>query len=255
MLYLSEIYFRFLYCAISFIICFIILFFFKDYFLTFLISKSFFFANFNFLNLETAFVLNSPLHLIDINFYFCFLLAFFFCIPLFLWNFYSFLYSSLTVLELYKFNFFIYKFIIQLYIFNSCIIFLVFPYFWSFFEYLSFSILLFSNINIEYEPNYFNYIFLLYKTLKIFNGFAIFVFILFLTIKNLDLTTYLKYITLFNSFFVFFLIIVLIFFFDFSFLYFFFISLFLFSFILFKKVLLFSILFNKIKYYAIKKNC
>jgi sec-independent protein translocase protein TatC len=253
MFYFIEVYYRSTYIVLSFILSFSIFYFLQDYIVSFLLLKN---NSITINSVETAFVLNSPLEIMEAQLYIAVLFSFIFTYPIFIWNFYFFIYSSLSKNENKKFKNYLITNILNFLSLNLFIYIFVMPVSWYIFEYFNFSILQNSSINVEYEPNFKKYLILVYIFIKTINiGYAISASIIF-AFKNLSLKVYFIYNKVFILFIIFCFFIVLTVFLDVLI----FASLTIIILFSLKKYLSFIIIFYNFKkiiiskHYAIKKN-
>jgi hypothetical protein len=171
MLYFYEITARVLYLFYSCFISFLLLFFFKEHFFYLLLYKIISISRLNVINsFENSFFLHSPYQLIDINInVFINFILFFLFIPFSFFNLYFFFRSSIKrdFIQIYEKK--LYNLIFIFYFINYLFISEFLPFFWLILDLINFEIFYFLDVNIEYEPDLFKYIFFLCSLLKLIN--------------------------------------------------------------------------------------
>ena len=259
MFYFQELLYRIFYLVLSFIFSFLLLYTFKSYFFLILLSSLYFRSINQFYFFETSFILNSPNQLIEMNLVLILNFSLFFLLPFVYWNIYQFLKTSLVKKELLFLRTTLLYLGLCFYTFNNLLLVFVFPYIWSIFEVLNLYLLNSSYINLEYEPNFFNYLYTLQSTIIILNILIFLTYLYsYIVFKKITFNYYILYYKFIFIFYyiIFFTFLFLIF--DFNTLLFVFIISLTIILLRLKNLLHFIIIFKERKkithYYATKKN-
>lgn len=185
MFYLTELFFRFQYLIVSFLLTIFVAYFFKD--ILFILLTFPLISNSNTLN---SFIYTHPAELLTIHLLLMVLIGAVFQIPYFFWHFVDFIKTSLIQDEYKKLKKVILLCIFSLIFFNFFFFFVIFPRFWFFFYNFNFSsnssqtLTFFLELRVQ---EYFDFVltFVYSVNLFIFVFFILFIFFVFLGFEKL----------------------------------------------------------------------
>ena len=185
MFYLTELFFRFQYFVVSFLLTVLIAYLFKD--ILFILLTFPLINNSNTLN---SFIYTHPAELLTIHLLLMVLIAFIFQIPYFFWHFVDFIKTSLIQKEYKNLTKVLLLCVFSLILFNFFFFFIIFPKFWFFFYNFNFSFNNPQTLNFFLElrvQEYFDFVltFIYSVNLFILIFFLLFIFFLFLGFEKL----------------------------------------------------------------------
>jgi len=185
MFYLTELFFRFQYFIVSFLLTVLIAYLFKD--ILFILLTFPLINNSNTLN---SFIYTHPAELLTIHLLLMVLIAFIFQIPYFFWHFVDFIKTSLIKKEYKNLTKVLFLCVFSLILFNFFFFFIIFPKFWFFFYNFNFSFNNPQTLNFFLElrvQEYFDFVltFIYSVNLFILIFFLLFIFFLFLGFEKL----------------------------------------------------------------------
>jgi sec-independent protein translocase protein TatC len=185
MFYLTELFFRFQYFIVSFLLTVLIAYLFKD--ILFILLTFPLINNSNTLN---SFIYTHPAELLTIHLLLMVLIAFIFQIPYFFWHFVDFIKTSLIKKEYKNLTKVLFVCVFSLILFNFFFFFIIFPKFWFFFYNFNFSFNNPQTLNFFLElrvQEYFDFVltFIYSVNLFILIFFLLFIFFLFLGFEKL----------------------------------------------------------------------
>lgn len=185
MFYLTELFFRFQYFIVSFLLTVLIAYLFKD--ILFILLTFPLINNSNTLN---SFIYTHPAELLTIHLLLMVLIAFIFQIPYFFWHFVDFIKTSLIQKEYKNLTKVLLLCVFSLILFNFFFFFIIFPKFWFFFFNFNFSFNNPQTLNFFLElrvQEYFDFVltFIYSVNLFILIFFLLFIFFLFLGFEKL----------------------------------------------------------------------
>jgi sec-independent protein translocase protein TatC len=185
MFYLTELFFRFQYFIVSFLLTVLIAYLFKD--ILFILLTFPLINNSNTLN---SFIYTHPAELLTIHLLLMVLIAFIFQIPYFFWHFVDFIKTSLIQKEYKNLTKVLLLCVFSLILFNFFFFFIIFPKFWFFFYNFNFSFNNPQTLNFFLElrvQEYFDFVltFIYSVNLFILIFFLLFIFFLFLGFEKL----------------------------------------------------------------------
>lgn len=158
---------------------------------------------------ETSFILNNPIQLIETHVLICLCFSFLILVPIVIVQIFWFVSSGASIVENKKTKKIINIFCFNYFIITFILISFIFPLLWLIFEYLSQKFIYLSYLNIEYEPNFANYFFFLFHSIKNIQIFLIvYIYLLFMLliipiknyIININLINIVLYTLIFFSF-------------------------------------------------------
>lgn len=185
MFYLTELFFRFQYFVVSFLLTVLIAYLFKD--ILFILLTFPLINNSNTLN---SFIYTHPAELLTIHLLLMVLIAFIFQIPYFFWHFVDFIKTSLIQKEYKNLTKVLLLCVFSLILFNFFFFFIIFPKFWFFFYNFNFSFNNPQTLNFFLElrvQEYFDFVltFIYSVNLFILIFFLLFIIFLFLGFEKL----------------------------------------------------------------------
>ena len=185
MFYLTELFFRFQYFIVSFLLTVLIAYLFKD--ILFILLTFPLINNSNTLN---SFIYTHPAELLTIHLLLMVLIAFIFQIPYFFWHFVDFIKTSLIQKEYKNLTKVLLLCVFSLILFNFFFFFIIFPKFWFFFYNFNFSFNNPQTLNFFLElrvQEYFDFVLTFIYSVNIFIliFFLLFIFFLFLGFEKL----------------------------------------------------------------------